>query len=52
MKCYDVIKDQKNCYIITEFCNGGDLSDLLKKKRKLAETEVIAILKNIVDGYV
>lgn len=35
MKCHDVIKDNKNCYIVTEFCNGGDLADHLKKYRTI-----------------
>lgn len=35
MKCYDVVKDPKNCYIITEFCNGGDLEGYLKRNRIL-----------------
>ena len=37
MKCFDVVKDGKNCYIITEFCNGGDLEGYLKKNRALKE---------------
>lgn len=25
MKCFDIYSTQNNCYIITEFCNEGDL---------------------------
>lgn len=37
LKCFDVVKESTHCYIITEFCNGGDLSAHLKKKRRLTE---------------
>jgi serine/threonine protein kinase len=26
LKCYDVVRETRYCYIITEYCNGGDLS--------------------------
>jgi len=25
IKCYDVFTSKNNCYIVTEYCNGGDL---------------------------
>jgi len=37
LKCFEVVKESTHCYIITEFCNQGDLSVLLKKKKKLGE---------------
>lgn len=38
LKCYDVVREQSHCFIITEFCNQGDLSELVKKKRRMTET--------------
>ena len=52
MKCHDVIKENKNCYIVTEFCNGGDLADFLKKRRIIKQAELIPLLKDIVNGLV
>lgn len=31
IKCYDVLENDKNLYIIMEYCNSGTLYDLLKK---------------------
>lgn len=36
MKCHEVVKEPSYCYIITEFCNGGDLSGFLKKKGRVS----------------
>lgn len=37
LKCHDIFSTANNCYIITEFCNEGDLEHLLKKREKLSE---------------
>lgn len=38
LKCLDVYSTVNNCYIITEYCEGGTLKGLLlKKKNKLKE---------------
>jgi serine/threonine protein kinase len=52
LKCYDVIREISHCYIVTEYCNEGDLSSLLKKKRRMSETEVIKIMQDIVSGFI
>ena len=36
---------------MTEFCNEGDLSSLLKKKKRLPESEVQKIMKDIISGF-
>jgi serine/threonine protein kinase len=51
LKCFDVVRESTHCYIITEYCQQGDLSSLLKKKRKMAENEVLPFMKDIVSGY-
>lgn len=40
-----------NIYLITEFCNGGDLSGLLTKKGRLNEDEVCDILWQIAEAF-
>jgi|JI6StandDraft_1071083.scaffolds.fasta_scaffold11740_3 serine/threonine protein kinase len=34
IKCYDVMLTSNHCYIVTEFCEGGDLLALMKKVGK------------------
>ena len=34
LRCFDVVREPSHCFIITEFCNQGDLSELVKKKKK------------------
>lgn len=52
LKCFDVVRETSHCYIVTEFCNEGDLSDLIKKKRRISEQESLKILTDIVQGFV
>ena len=51
LRCFDVIRESSHCYIITEFCNEGDLSSILKKKRRMGEQEVLGIMRDIVGGF-
>jgi serine/threonine-protein kinase ULK/ATG1 len=51
VKCHDIYSTVNNCYIITEFCNEGDLENFLKKREKLPEEEAIAIFRDIVNGF-
>jgi serine/threonine protein kinase len=51
VKCYDIYTTINNCYIITEFCNEGDLENLLKKRDKLPEEEAVPIFKDVIHGY-
>lgn len=43
---------QKNkTYIITDFCEGGDLGKLIKSKKKINEFESIKIIREVIKGY-
>lgn len=33
IRCYDVFTSKNNCYIVTEFCDGGDLEKILEGKK-------------------
>ena len=46
------MRERAHCYIITEFCDGGDLSVLLKKKKRLSEKETMELTKGIVSGFI
>ena len=37
MRLLDVFQTKNNTYIITEYCNQGDLRQLLKKKKSFSE---------------
>ena len=51
LKCHDIYSTANNCYIITEFCNEGDLETLLKKRNKLPEEEAIPIIRDFIEGF-
>jgi serine/threonine-protein kinase ULK/ATG1 len=51
VKLLDVYQTSNNMYIVTEFCEGGDLRGYLKKKKKLSESESISLLKDIIRGF-
>jgi|JI6StandDraft_1071083.scaffolds.fasta_scaffold07370_8 serine/threonine protein kinase len=40
-----------NCYIVTEYCSGGDLATYLKQRGRLSEKEAIGFIRDIVNGY-
>ena len=41
----DFVYTRNNIYLVTEFCNGGDLYSYLKKKSILPEDKAIDFLK-------
>lgn len=52
MKLYDVKLTSNNIYIVTEFCDGGDLLNyFLKKGCRLTEEEVRDLLIQIAEGF-
>lgn len=48
---HKICTDQNKTYIITDFCEGGDLGKLIKSKKKLNETEAIKIIREVIRGY-
>lgn len=41
-----------NIYIVTNFCNGGNLEGLLKKQKKLSEYEALRILRQVTEAFI
>lgn len=37
IKLYDIIKTERNNYLVFEFCGGGDLRSYLREKKRLSE---------------
>jgi len=50
LKLFDVFQTANNTYIITEFCDHGDLKDLINKYGAFSERHAVRILKNILNG--
>lgn len=51
IEVFDIYNTKNNTYIITELCNGGDMSKLLASRKCLPESEAIAVMKQIIKGY-
>lgn len=39
LNCHEVFTSNRNCYIITEICNEGDLESKLKQTKFMTESE-------------
>ena len=50
LKLFDVLNTANNIYIVTEYCNEGDLGNKLKKYKRFAEIEAINMMKDIIKG--
>jgi serine/threonine protein kinase len=46
----DVYTTAHNIYIITEYCDQGDLNNYIKSKGRLNEDEALKILKHLLLG--
>ena len=53
LKLFDKMKIKNNIYLITKFCNGGTLQDIIDKKYKngLKEEDAIIYLRQIAEGF-
>ena len=51
VRLLDVYQTSNNMYIVTEYCEGGDLANLLKKKKRLSEREASQYLGQIIAGF-
>lgn len=49
---YDVMESANYYYIVQEFCDGGDLRALIKKRAPIPEAEAIDILRQVCNGFV
>ena len=47
LKLYEYFEDQKNVYLVTELCMGGELFDMIVEKEYLPEKEAAEIFKQI-----
>jgi calcium-dependent protein kinase len=50
MQIFEFYEDKKNFYIITEFCEGGELFDKIVEKGTLTEAEAAGIMKQLISA--
>ena len=50
LRCFEVFTSDRNCYIITEICNGGDLETKLRRETRFSEQSAQPIIKDIFSG--
>lgn len=51
MRCYDAYENDEYVIMALEYCNGGDLSQEIKKRGRIPEEEAVRILKHIIVGF-
>lgn len=51
VKLLDVYQTSNNMYIVTEYCEEGDLAGWLKSKKKGSEKQALKMLKDILNGF-
>jgi len=51
LELLDVFQTASNLYLITEYCEEGDLRRLLSRKARLGESEALALLGGLLEGF-
>jgi serine/threonine-protein kinase ULK/ATG1 len=46
-----VYHTSNNCYIVTEYCEKGDMANYLKQQLRLPEIEALVFLRDLLSGY-
>lgn len=52
LNCHEVFTSNRNCYIITEICNEGDLESKLKQTKFMTESEAEPYIKAVFKGLI
>ena len=50
MEVYEVFEDTKKVYIVSEYCKGGELFDIISKKGNFSEKEACIIMEQLLSG--
>ena len=50
MQIFEVYNDKTNFYIVSEFCQGGELFDAISKKGNFTENEACKIIKQVLSA--
>jgi len=46
-----MFQSSNNCYLVYEYCSGGTLDSLLRRKKLLSEEHSLRLLRQIVHGF-
>ena len=47
MQIYEIFDDKTNIYIVSEYCKGGELFDIIEKKGNFTEKDAATIMKQL-----
>ena len=50
MQLYEIFEDNLNIYIVSEYCKGGELFDIITEKGSFTEKEACIIMKQLMSG--
>lgn len=50
VRFYEALLSDRNCYIVTELCNEGDLEERIKRKRPITDIELGKIILDLYHG--
>lgn len=50
VRLYEVFEDQRNIYLVTELCTGGELFDEILNRDVFTEKEAASIIKQVLSA--
>ncbi len=50
LRLFEVFEDQKNIYLVTEFCEGGELFDEIISRKNFTEKDAAQIIKQVLSA--
>ena len=50
MQVFEIFEDTTNVYIVSEYCKGGELFDIISKKGSFSEKEACLIMQQLLSG--
>jgi len=50
MQIYEIFEDKANMYIVSEYCKGGELFDIIEKKGNFTEKDACKIMKQLMSA--
>ena len=48
---HEYIETQNNYYLVLDYCNNGDVEQMLSKRKRLIEHDAVYFLKQIMNGF-
>jgi calcium-dependent protein kinase len=52
LRLYEVFEDKHKIYLVTEYCDGGELFDEIVKREKFNENDAAHIIKQLLSAVV